>query len=169
MLLFSFWTLQLKGHQCFTSTAYYLMFIAFCICGFKVSQTHYVLYRSLWSRIWLIIYYRIDAATSIPSRLGGLVNDQEENSSLCNCKMKLIVCNKQPRLCLFAKRNIAKNEELRYDYGDEESKLLWRNKVLFLVNLIKGFVIHNEVFNLFWYQVIKFNEFEISSISLIRP
>lgn len=67
------------------------------------------------------------------------MNDAEENSPSCNAKMKLI-SHKFPRLCLFAKRDILPNEEIRYDYGEESSKLPWRNKVLFGVNKIISFV-----------------------------
>ena len=38
--------------------------------------------------------------------------------------MKLVIVENQPRLCLFANRDIEKGEELRYDYGEPD--LPWR-------------------------------------------
>lgn len=68
---------------------------------------------------------RIDAKNTISERLGGLVNDAEEGTDKCNSKMKLMVINSYPRLCLFAKREIKAGEEVRYDYGENTKKLPW--------------------------------------------
>ena len=42
--------------------------------------------------------------------------------------MKLHCFFDKPYLCLFATKNIEKDEELRYDYGDE-ANMWWRNDV----------------------------------------
>lgn len=57
------------------------------------------------------------------------MNDAEEGSKLCNSRMKLLVFDGYPRLCLFATRIIAEGDELRYDYGDAPDKLFWRSQV----------------------------------------
>lgn len=46
-----------------------------------------------------------------------------------NAVMKLKVLNNYPRLCLFARRDIEKGEEIRYDYGDSINNLPWRHQV----------------------------------------
>ena len=53
---------------------------------------------------------------------GRMVNDIEPK--MANCYMRKIVVNNQPHLALYAKRNIQKHEELRYDYGLKD--LPWR-------------------------------------------
>ena len=45
------------------------------------------------------------------------VNDSPTVSN--NCKMKLRCFFDKSYLCLFATKNIEKDKELRYDYGDE--------------------------------------------------
>ena len=62
-------------------------------------------------------------ATSDDGRLGRLVNDSPSG----NCTMRRVLINKEPRLCLFASKNINVGEELRYDYGVKD--LPWRTKV----------------------------------------
>lgn len=64
----------------------------------------------------------IDATDT--DRIGKYINDAEIGDILNNCVMKLVMVENQPRLCLFANRDILKGEELRYDYG--ESNLPWR-------------------------------------------
>ncbi|CAH3186026.1 unnamed protein product, partial [Porites lobata] len=54
--------------------------------------------------------------------LGRLVNDERATKS--NCHMKKIAHNNKVNLCLFAKKDIPANTELRYDYG--VSDLPWR-------------------------------------------
>ena len=55
--------------------------------------------------------------------LGKMVNDARKP----NCKMKKIVLNGKPHLCLFAITNIEPETELRYNYGDlPASELFWR-------------------------------------------
>ena len=61
----------------------------------------------------------------MPGRLAGMVNDSENGSSMCNSKMKLLVVNNYPRMCLFATQAIVIGEELRYDYGEDPKKLPW--------------------------------------------
>ena len=39
-------------------------------------------------------------------------------SKFANAKMKTVVVNNKPALCLFALRNIDKNVEILYDYGE---------------------------------------------------
>ena len=45
-----------------------------------------------------------------------------------NCKMNLDCFFDKPYLCLFATKNIEKDKELRYDYGDE-ANMWWGNDV----------------------------------------
>ena len=56
-----------------------------------------------------------------------MVNDAACDDSANNCFMTIVVVDKFPHLCIFAKRDIRTNEELRYDYGDP--KLPWRKRV----------------------------------------
>ena len=72
------------------------------------------------------MFHSIDA-TKTKGRLGQLVNDAPARSA--NCRMKLLEVNSQPRLCLFAVKDIAVDEELLYDYG--VSNLWWRQKVTY--------------------------------------
>lgn len=55
------------------------------------------------------------------------MNDAEKGSSDNNSVMKLEVFNNQPKLCLYASRDIEIGEELRYDYG--EKNLPWRKVI----------------------------------------
>ncbi|XP_033730108.1 uncharacterized protein LOC117319405, partial [Pecten maximus] len=64
--------------------------------------------------------YCVDATTS--SGLGCMVNDAV--ASKANCRMVKILEDGEPKLCLIAKKQIEKDEELRYDYG--VSDLPWR-------------------------------------------
>lgn len=57
------------------------------------------------------------------------MNDAANDDPKNNAIMKLKVINNYPRLCLFARREIAKGEEIRYDYGDSVYNLPWRHKV----------------------------------------
>ena len=45
-----------------------------------------------------------------------------------NARMKKIVVDDSPRLCLFALKKINAGSELRYDYGDGGSKRYWWRK-----------------------------------------
>ena len=73
-------------------------------------------------------FHSIDARTD-NGRLGRLVNDSPDG----NCRMKKIMIGKQPCLCLFASKDIAIGEELRYDSGVMD--LPWRVKVCYLLVL----------------------------------
>ena len=83
-------------------------------------------------------------ATKPDSRLGRLVND----SAHPNAVMKKVEVDGSPHLCLFALRDIAVDEEIRYDYGVND--LPWRLEVQYshcCANLVE----HDDVF------VVKFN------------
>ncbi len=75
----------------------------------------------------MIIYFfhhSIDATFS--DAFGKMVNDATGNRA--NCVTKIVYVNKEPCVCLFANRDIAEGEELRYDYG--VPNLPWRKQVL---------------------------------------
>ncbi|KAJ8311178.1 hypothetical protein KUTeg_011279 [Tegillarca granosa] len=69
----------------------------------------------------------IDASRSY-GHLCRYVNDAPEGSSMCNAKMKMEQFNGYVRLCLYAKRDLIKGEEVRYDYGDNDHNLYWRSQ-----------------------------------------
>ncbi|KAI4903902.1 hypothetical protein NFI96_028811 [Prochilodus magdalenae] len=62
-------------------------------------------------------------ATREDDSLGRLVNDENKNP---NCKMKKIIVQERPHLCLFATRDIVPGEEIAYDYGGSDWP--WRRK-----------------------------------------
>ncbi|XP_057687303.1 N-lysine methyltransferase KMT5A-A-like [Corythoichthys intestinalis] len=64
----------------------------------------------------------VDAAKEDDS-LGRLVNDDHKHP---NCKMKMIVTEGKPHLCLFALRDLDVGEEITYDYGPADWP--WRKK-----------------------------------------
>lgn len=74
----------------------------------------------------------IDASESY-QRLGRYVNDAAVDDNKNNAVMKLKVLNNYPRLCLFARRDIEKGEEIRYDYGDSINNLPWRHQSLVMM------------------------------------
>ncbi|XP_069819460.1 uncharacterized protein [Dendropsophus ebraccatus] len=57
--------------------------------------------------------------------LGRLVNDEHRNP---NCKIKRIMVDGKPHLCLFAIRDVNPGEEITYNYGG--SSWPWRDKVV---------------------------------------
>ena len=65
----------------------------------------------------------IDASREDGS-FGRLVNDDHINP---NCKVKKIVMDGKPRLCLFALKDISLEEEITYNYGGTD--WIWRQKV----------------------------------------
>ncbi|KAL3870154.1 hypothetical protein ACJMK2_038237, partial [Sinanodonta woodiana] len=67
-------------------------------------------------------------ATKTTGHICHFVNDADEDSELCNAKMKMEVFDGYPRLCLYSKRDIALGEEIRYDYGDLSDNMFWRAK-----------------------------------------
>ena len=54
-----------------------------------------------------------------------MVNDDKYG----NCKMKKVTLKGAEYLCLFATADLSPGEQLLYDYGDDPSKLFWRQKV----------------------------------------
>ncbi|XP_071840335.1 uncharacterized protein [Apostichopus japonicus] len=64
----------------------------------------------------------IDASKEDGS-IGRLVNDNI--SSVANCRMRIIVKDSHPHLCLYATKNILQGDELEYDYGGYTP---WRKK-----------------------------------------
>ncbi|XP_055088449.1 uncharacterized protein LOC129457421 [Periophthalmus magnuspinnatus] len=70
----------------------------------------------------LIFLLSIDAAQEDGS-LGRLVNDDHRHP---NCKMKRIMHEAKPHLCLFASRDIQPGEEVTYDYGGSDCP--WRTQ-----------------------------------------
>lgn len=71
----------------------------------------------------MIFNYSVDAAKE-DGTLGRLANDDHVNP---NAKMKYIMVEGKPHLCLFAKHSISPGEEITYDYGDSDWP--WRYKV----------------------------------------
>ena len=67
--------------------------------------------------------FSIDAAIEDGS-FGRLVNDDHIHP---NCRMKKVVADGKPHLCLFAVRDIIPGEEITYDYGGTDWP--WREKV----------------------------------------
>ncbi|XP_034092633.1 uncharacterized protein LOC117559977 isoform X2 [Gymnodraco acuticeps] len=65
----------------------------------------------------------VDAAQE-DSSLGRLVNDDHKHP---NCKMKKVMAENKPHLCLFALRDINPGEEIIYDYGGTDWP--WRKQV----------------------------------------
>ncbi|KAK3089196.1 hypothetical protein FSP39_001655 [Pinctada imbricata] len=78
--------------------------------------------------------YSIDATHSL-DRLGRYVNDEAFGKPANNSVVKLKMINKQPRLCLFASRDIYEGEEIRYDYGDQEAP--WRQRSVRMLDNVK--------------------------------
>lgn len=77
---------------------------------------------------WKSLYFcfSVDASKEDES-LGRLVNDNHKSP---NAKMKKMVVENRPHLCLFAIAQIKKGDEIEYDYGD--SNWPWREKVCWL-------------------------------------
>ena len=48
-----------------------------------------------------------------------------------NSKMKKVVVNGRPHLCLFAVKDILPGEQVVFNYGDSEEHLFWRRKVAY--------------------------------------
>lgn len=78
--------------------------------------------------------FSIDATHS--DGLGRMVND--ECSQQANCKMKKVMVEGLPKLCLVAMKDIYPGKELRYDYGVRN--LQWRNlkvRIIFFGAILK--------------------------------
>jgi histone-lysine N-methyltransferase SETD8 len=73
---------------------------------------------------YLLSYYKASL-----SSLGRLINHSRKNS---NCQPKVFVIRDQPRLVLVALRDIDKDEELFYDYGERRKDIVesfpWLNE-----------------------------------------
>ena len=67
----------------------------------------------------------VDATRS--NQIGRYINDSAR--MFANSAMKKIVVNGIPRLCLFAKKDIEQDCEIRYDYREPSSVLPWRKEV----------------------------------------
>lgn len=68
-------------------------------------------------------FQSVDAAREDGS-LGRLVNDDYKHP---NCKMKRVITEGKPHLCLFALKDINEGEEITYDYGGTDWP--WRKQV----------------------------------------
>uniref|UniRef100_A0AAY4DH20 SET domain-containing protein n=1 Tax=Denticeps clupeoides TaxID=299321 RepID=A0AAY4DH20_9TELE len=82
--------------------------------------------------IWHGKFWTIDAARD-DGTLGRLVNDDHINP---NCKMKRIMVEGKPHLCLFALKDITPGDEIRYNYGDADCP--WRNQVRIVKDILKS-------------------------------
>jgi len=109
-----------------------------CICHAKTRKLRlevsfacdYVMLKFL-ADLCILICCSIDA-TKFEDRLGRYVNDEPQRTA--NCRVKTILVDhggvKRPHVVLYAKRDIEKGSEIRYDYGGGD--LPWRNvRILF--------------------------------------
>ena len=69
--------------------------------------------------------FSLDATNS--RRIGRYINDSSR--AYINSSMKKVIVNNQPKLCLFALKEIDEGTEIRYDYGEPSSVLPWRKEV----------------------------------------
>ena len=81
------------------------------------------------SRLQSILFFNSHSidATDYTHHTARMVNDTPLGDPLENSFMAIVVVDKVPNLCLFAKRDIETGEELRYDYGDPKAP--WRKNV----------------------------------------
>lgn len=83
----------------------------------------------MYIHVVLYIFYKhifcfsIDASTTVC--LARMVNDVDKFTK-ANCIIKKIIVNNAPHLCIFALRDINKDDELRYDYGEKNTP--WRKR-----------------------------------------
>ena len=56
-------------------------------------------------------------------------NINDSGKMYLNSVMKKILVNETPRLCLFAKKDIDENTEIRYDFRERSSVLPWHKEV----------------------------------------
>lgn len=71
----------------------------------------------------LHLLFSVDASKEDGS-LGRLINNNHKSP---NAKMKKVIVNNRPHLCLFAIKEIEIGKEIEYNYGD--SNWTWREKV----------------------------------------
>jgi len=69
------------------------------------------------------LYFSLDASSN--NRLGRYANDAKARSRACNCYVKTLIVEGKPHNILFASKDIAAGQEIRYDYGGG-SALPWR-------------------------------------------
>jgi len=74
----------------------------------------------------------------VPLGLERMVNDSKTG----NCNMKRVMVDGRPHLCLFATTNIPIAEELRFNYGDDNNRLYWRQKVWKMMHLCNDNTVH---------------------------
>ena len=77
------------------------------------------------------LYTSIDATNS--QGLGRMVNHSRRDF---NCRMKQLIQDGRPHLCLFATRQIKPNEQLLYNYGVPERELPWVKVIVYYANKI---------------------------------
>lgn len=75
----------------------------------------YMYYFNWNNKIWCV------DATQPNGRFGRLINHSRKSP---NCKTKLIESNGRPHLVFIALRDINKNEEIVYDYGETDKTAL---------------------------------------------
>jgi SET domain-containing protein len=75
---------------------------------------HFIAIYILFEKIEKYTFFCSVDATQDSKRLGRLVNHSKANANL---KTEILEYNKQPRLVLFAKKEILIGEELLFDYG----------------------------------------------------
>ena len=80
----------------------------------------------LFSHFLYVCFSSIDVTYS--TSLAKSVNDSPTKYE--NCKMIKIEVKGEPRLGLFAKRDIDKYDKLRYDYGIFGSEAIWRKVII---------------------------------------
>ena len=68
--------------------------------------------------------FSIDASDS--NSIARMVNDS--TGKRANCKMKKLMIDEKPRLCLYALRDLVVGEQLLYDYGVVD--LPWRKSMV---------------------------------------
>ncbi|KAF4071728.1 hypothetical protein AMELA_G00276710 [Ameiurus melas] len=122
---------SLKGRGVFTTThftkgEFVLEYRGDLINFLESNRRHRIYHNSMkgfmFSFIWHGKLWTIDAARD-DGTLGRLVNDEHINP---NCKMKRIIVEGKPHLCLFALRDITPGEEVTYHYRDADCP--WRSK-----------------------------------------
>lgn len=82
-------------------------------------------------KVTFVFYaFSIDATMEPPDgmmNLGRLVNHGTRRER--NAKIKAVLFDEKPALCIFALRDLETNEEVLYDYGVKEKCLPWNKKV----------------------------------------
>ena len=79
-------------------------------------------YSHLWVQYSIIYIFSIDA-TRIDC-LARFINDEKDANA--NATAQLVLHEGKIHLCIFAKRPLRVEEEIRYDYGDVPQNMPWR-------------------------------------------